>query len=586
MLPIKKYKLVLLLVLLFCSTFSAKAITVCASHSGMIPNNAEYAQKNADILARLINSGKTVKINDTFFIGEAHVEIISDVSIKGTRLGKMILTGGKVFKLGKPVSVTISKLFVGAKGMVSGESSPILFMAEKPLVHKDVTFSKMVVDGIRLYSQKKEDSYTGNVGLRRLVFENNEVKSVGRHLIYLADCQADEVLIEYNRISNMLSIAFLIGLNDISDKKKMVDRVIIKNNLLDNAGVELKDDYAFTYHTPFIVEANQCECTENVFKNYISTASKPIALYAAYLSCNRVVFDHNRMVDCISLGNSTYNEVFKCKSAPTKGEFRQLTNNEFVVTPGLLSKYKLESTPKVSLLGIQMPAMDTVIMNNNNVDLACDFVFGATTQCAYRLFQCENNTFSYRKYGKKAKQLVRLKPSAGTSGSILIRNNTMKPQFDADDVYGLFSYDSDNYRIVIEGNALSGALPYGDNDGKAHQGTTLVSRNNHIDLGSYAGAIRISHDMDADDEISGGGAYQIRLYSSKQSKGKISWTFKDSKPSAIFPAYSSPETVDYTIEWHSKDGKTLWYDRRVKDNRYTNETSSNSVFSLTYNQGE
>mgnify|MGYP002856124815 CR=1 FL=1 len=572
----------MLAALLSCVGISAEAATMCGSRAGMIPNDISAASKNATILANLINSGKTVKINKPFYIGESSVDIVSDVIIKGTSSGKLILTGVKTFKLGKTVSISVSKLSVSTKGAVSAVSSPILFMADKPLMHKDVTFSKMVVDGVRLYSQKKDDGYTGNVGLRKLVFSNNEVKSVGRHLIYLADCQADEVMITDNRVTNMLSIAFLIGLNDISDKHKMVDRVIIRNNRFDNSGVELTDDYSFTYHTPFIVEANKCECTGNVFKNFVSIASKPIALYAAYLSCNRVVFDHNTMVDCIALGNSTYNEVFKCKSAPTKGEFRLLTNNKFIVTKELIAQHKLGEMPKVSLLGIQMPAMDTVIMTNNKVDLACDFVFGATTQCEYKLFRCENNDFAYRKYGKAAKQLIRLKPSKGSTGHIVIRNNTMRPQQEAEDVYGLYAYDSDNYKIVIEDNVLSGALPYGDNDGKSHQGTTLSSHNNRIDLGSYAGAIRISQDMDADDEISGGKDYQIRIYSTEKSQGSISWTFRGSKPATILPAYSGSDKVNYSVEWESTDDESLSYTRKTKDDKYINKNSLNSKFKVSY----
>lgn len=569
--------------MLLCSTSPIEGITLCALHTGMIPDDVSAAQKNAEILANIINSGKTVNINKTFYIGDSPVEVVSDVIIKGTRSGNLILTGGKAFKLGKPVSISVSKLRVSSKANVSAESSPILFFAEKPLIHKDIAFSQMIIDGVRLYSQKKDENYTGDVGLRRLVFENNEVKAVGRHLIYMANCQAEEVVIKNNRVTNMLSIAFLIGLNEVSDRRKMVDRVSIKDNIFDNVGVVLNNDYTYTYHTPLLIEANQCECTENVFKNYVSTASKPIALYAAYLSCNRVVFEHNKIENCIALGNSTYNEVFKCKSAPTKGEFRQLTNNEYVVTPGLLSKYNLKFVPKVSLLGLQMSAMDTVIMSNNKVDVACDFVFGATTQCVYKLFQCENNTFSYRKFGKKAKQLIRLKSCIGILGSIIIKNNIMKPKQEAEDVYGLFAYDSDNYHIIIEDNILSGALPYGDNDGKSHQRTTLLSKNNRIDLGSYTGPIRISHDMNADDEILGGKDYQICVYATDQNKGQITWRFKDSKPIAILPAYSCSEPIDYSIDWHSLDGGKLKYDKRVKDNRYTNMDSFKSVLSLTYN---
>lgn len=568
--------------ILICNITFANGATVCASRTGMIPNDVFAAQKNAKILANAINSGKTVKINKTFYIGESSVDIVSDVNIKGTRSGKLILTGGKAFKLGKPVSISVSKFFVGTKGGVSAESSPILFMAEKPLVHKDVIFSKMVVDGVRLYSQKRDEGYTGDLGLRKLVVSNNDVKSVGRHLIYLADCKADEVMIADNRVTNMLPIAFLIGLNDISDKQKMVDKVIITNNSFDNSGVVLEDDYSYTYHTPFIVEANRCECTGNEFKHFVSIATKPIALYAAYLSCNRVVFDHNKIVDCIALGNSTYNEVFKCKSAPTKGEYRQLTDNEFVVTKELIERYRLGEMPKVSLLGIQMTAMDTVIMNNNKVNLACDFVFGATKQCEYKLFQCENNSFAYRKYGKVAKQLIRLRPSKGAKGEIVIRNNTMSPQQEAEDVYSLYAYDSDNYDIIIENNVLSGALPYGDNDGKAHKETTLFSKNNRINLGSYAGAIRIAQDMDADDEISGGKDYQIRIYSTEKSQGSITWTFRNSKPASILPAYSGANNVDYSVEWESSDSGNVSYSRKTKDNKYVNKNSLNSKFKVSY----
>ena len=57
--------------ILICNITFANGATVCASRTGMIPNDVSAAQKNAKILASVINSGKTVKINKTYYIGES-----------------------------------------------------------------------------------------------------------------------------------------------------------------------------------------------------------------------------------------------------------------------------------------------------------------------------------------------------------------------------------------------------------------------------------------------------------------------------------------------------------------------------------
>ena len=77
--------------------------------------------------------------------------------------------------------------------------------------------------------------------------------------------------------------------NALNDKK---NRIVIENNY-----IYCDDDYIIdsnassTYYTAFLLECDACEYRNNHVEGMKASAN--IAIYDAYLSCNKVVSDNN-----------------------------------------------------------------------------------------------------------------------------------------------------------------------------------------------------------------------------------------------------------------------------------------------------
>ena len=494
-------------VVLSCA--NAKA---CPSLSKPVPNSIKHARYNTECFANAINHGKIIRIDDTYYVSRCDALIHKDIVISGS--GKLILIDSEIFTVDTPISVKIKNITITTTQPKRYNSQIRFIVSKGRLYHKEVRFEKCVVEGVRVYTQIAEDVDQVLVkdGVKKFVFRGNKVFDTGYCLVRLGNCLCEEAIIENNEFRRMLANLFDFGLDN--DYRNLTftrfQKVVFNNNIVDNEGIPLDKDYNYLYCTPLLAECDYAECKNNVFKSIICVNESPIALYAFYLSGNTVVITDNQMEDCINLGNSTYNAVFKCKS----GGDRYITGNCFVVTESCLNKYgKRGDDAFVRLISLQAANYGTVLIDNNRIDVACNFVFGSGVRAEYKNFAFENNSIKYHDLGPTARQLLRLNPATSGDNKIVVRNNVMTPERLPSTSHGLFAYDCSGYSITVTDNVLYGYLPYGDNATEVYSLKTGVSENNKIILGEKTSLVRVSINMlNIKDKIVANGDYSIRLY--------------------------------------------------------------------------
>ncbi len=509
----KSYKFILgqLLVCVFL-VLSGTDAKACSTLSRPVPNSIKHTRYNTECFANAINRGRKIRIDDTYYVSRADALIHKDIVISGS--GKLILTDSEFFTVNAPISVNVKGITITTTQPKRYNSQIRFIVSKSKLYHKEVRFERCVIEGVRVYTQIADDVDQVRVkdGVKKFVFKGNKVFDTGYYLVRLGSCLCEEAVIENNEFRRMLASLFDFG-QDNDYRHLSFSRfktVIFNNNVVDNEGVPLDKNYDYLYCTPLLAECDYAECKNNVFRSIISVNENPIALYAFYLSGNTVVIAENQMEDCINLGNSTYNAMFKCKS----GGDRYITDNSFVVTESCLKKYgKRNDDAFVRLISLQAANYGTVRIVNNRIDVACDFVFGSGVRAEYRDFAFENNSIKYNDLGPTAHQLLRLNPATKGDNKIVVRNNVMSPARFPSTSHGLFAYDCSGYTITVTDNVLYGYLPYGDNETEVYSLKSGTSENNTVVLGTKTSLVRVSINMlNIKDRIVSEGEYSIRLY--------------------------------------------------------------------------
>lgn len=496
-------------------TFFYVPLLACPVKKKAIPNSIDKAGYNAQCFAEAINKGKKIKINNTYYVSACNIPINKDIVITGK--GEIIVVGSDVFTVNSPISIKIKGVTISTKQQKKYNSQTRFIVSQKQLYHKEVCFENCTIDGVRVYTQVASDVDQATIkdGVRRFVFQGNRVNNTGYFVVRLGNCLCEEAVIRNNEFYRMQSSLFDFGVDN--DYRHLsfcrLKRVLFNNNIIDNTGYLVEADYDFLYCTPIMAECDYAECKGNTFKSIIYINEKPIALYPFYLSGNTVIIANNSIIDCINLGNSTYNEIFKCKNTINKGGVRYITNNYCVVSDSCMELAPDKKSVFTRLVSLQSDYFENVVITNNRINLACNFVFGAGTKCEYRYFLFEDNSINYQGSGPTAHQLLRLYPATKGDNSIIIRNNRMASVQMPELSHGLFAYDCTGYSVSVNDNILYGFLPYGDNETEVYTLRQGNSSNNTVFLGTKTSLVRVSvNRLNINDKIVADGEYSIKMY--------------------------------------------------------------------------
>lgn len=502
----------------------------------LVQNSISAADENADVLVRMINSGKKVRLKGKiYYVGSAKEPIHKNIYIKGP--GTIITTTGNNLFVDSPVSIRINGVTLKTVVDISAGVQNRFIVNEGINYHKLLEVRGCEINGVRIFTHVASDVDQSKVldGVKRVSFLNNTVSNIGDYILLLTNCRSDEVRIEKNIITRMYVMGFGLGVdNSFRDLGfARMKNVIFKSNTIDNSGLIITDADVFgsTYMTPLLCEADYCLCESNTFTHILATKHKPIALYPFYLSCRRVVIRNNYIEDCIHLADSSYNEMFKCKGGPGGAKDRQIIGNRYVITDQCLNLVPDDrAMPFIRFTCFQYPEMGNVEIRDNTVDVACDFVFGAGARCSYQSFSFENNSFRYNDIGPSSRQLIRLAAALNSGCNVTIRNNVMTPIQPAKDVFGIFLGDCSGYNFVISNNLFSGCLPTGEPDVDQTTPLYFTSMHNRVDLGESHSSVRISRGVSCDDTFTGGNKYTMYIYPKDSMQGNLLLHFEGVSP--------------------------------------------------------
>lgn len=510
-----------------------------ASEHRLIPNSVADANANAEVLVGMINAGMKITLGgNKYYIGTAKDRIYKNICIEGP--GTIITTANNNLFVDSPVSIKLVGVTIKTTRKIAVGVQNRFIVNEGVNYHKKLIVKQCNISGVRVFTHVAADvDQTATLdGVETVQFTDNTVSDISDYIILLTNCKSNKVRIENNVISRLYMMGFGLGVdNSYKDLGfARMKRVYFKNNRIDNSGLVITDadDFGSTYMTPILCEADYCLCEGNEIKNILITKHKTIALYPFYLSCRDVIIKDNYIEDCIHLTDSHYNEMFKCKGGPGRAKDRRIEGNRYVITSKCLNLApKGSEMPCIGFTGFQALEMGTVVIRNNKVDLACDFVFGAGARCSYKSYLFENNTISYNDVGSSSQQLLRLKPASNAGSSITVRNNIMRPSKPAKDVYGLFLGDCTGYNFTITGNILSGCLPTGEDDIDPSTPLSFKSTGNRVDLGKNNSVVRISRNVNCDDTYTGGDNYTMYIYPSDIMQGTLKFHFEGTSPANV-----------------------------------------------------
>lgn len=548
-------KLIILIMPIFAGIISRAAETI------LVPNSIAEANRNAEAMVAMLNSGQRIDLNgNTYYVGASKSRIHRNVFIKGP--GTIITTTGNNFYIDAPISVKIVGATIQTTRVISAGVQNRFIVNEGVNYHKRLVVKDCNISGVRVFTHiaSDVDQVTTTDGVKNVLFTNNTVSDIGDYIMLMTNCKAEKVRIENNSISRLYVMGFGLGVDNSYQELPFarMKKVYFRNNRIDNKGllIEDKDSFGSTYMTPILCEADYCLCEGNEISNILATKHQAIALYPFYLSCREVVIKNNIIKDCIHLSDSRYNEMFKCKGGPGDAKNRRIENNSYTITKECLNLIpKGGDIPTTSFTGFQHPDMGKVVIRNNNVDLACNFVFGAGAKCQYKSFLFENNTITYNDAGRSAQQLIRLKAAASEGGKIVVRHNEMNPIHPSNDVYGLFLGDCSGYSFEITDNKLSGCLPTGEDDIDPTTPVSFISKGNRVDLGNSHSVVRISRNVNCDDTFTGGDNYTMYIYPSDIMNGLLRFKFEGTSPANIMTFTRLPQAGSCDVS--VSDGKEV-----------------------------
>ncbi len=557
-----------------------------AAELRLIPNSQEAANKNAETMVKMINSGKAIVVEGTYYIGAAKDRIRRNVVIKGS--GTLTTTVGNNFYVASPISIKITGITLNTTRKISFGTQNRFIVNEGVNYHRRLIVRNCTIDGVRVYTHIAADVNQVEVrdGVKNVAFTCNKISNIGDYVLLMTNCGSDKVMIENNILTKMYVMGFGFGVdNNYKElENARMNKVYFRNNTVDNAGLVISDadDFGSTYMTPILCEADYCLCEGNTIKNVLATKRKPIALYPFYLSCRDVVIRNNNIQNCLHLTDSRYNEMFKCKGGPGDVKHRRIEGNNYEITPECLELLPTNAEmPCVGMTGFQYPRMGNVVIRDNNIDVACDFVFGAGVRCSYQSYLFENNRIKYHDAGKTAQQLLRLKAAESNGSKISIKGNAMFPQKDATDIYGLFLGDCTGYHFEIANNQLSGCLPTGEDDIDPSRPLSFKSVGNRVNLGKSHSVVRISRDVSCDDTFTGGDNYTMYVYPGDIMQGSLTFHFEGTAPVNVMTFTRLPNSGSCDVI-ATDDSGTTNYTCGVNDKQvYIKSTSRSDTQVLT-----
>ena len=351
---------------------------------GMIANDASKDSLNYSLLCNELNAGTKIIVDDKYYISGAKnaTAITKDVCIEGKSDNaefSFTNTSGTSYLF----DIQTTEFFMKRVKLtqLSGGFMSALYIKGSQKIENFVIDNCYFEGSIRLVEWSFEDlgyidpSVT-DYGITNFSFNYNTCKNLTHTFIILANVPIHHSSLIGNNINNFSYLFYSQGIsNDNLYNKETAERMSyleVRDNVVtcDSSWNGAPKDQ--TYLCFVLFEGNKCDYYHNTVEG-LHVIDQSTAVYDAYLSCWDLDYQDNYWKNNISFSPSkTHADLMKSKSV-NKSDYHDVKriykNNTFIVEK---SYADIIGRPYEELwvsLGEYTSGMDTVIVENNNIDV-------------------------------------------------------------------------------------------------------------------------------------------------------------------------------------------------------------------------
>lgn len=455
---------------------------------GMVPNDANKAQNNYKLMLAAIKSGKTIIVDDVYYLDSIYWSavdgnlITSDMVIKGTdkTKNKLKLLSGVYFNI--KGNATIQGISI--EGIATGDPSYLLDL-NAPYKLSATVDSNYITGNIRLLSSHIPTTFdfaSTDCGITELNITNNEFydvyNSVGaRSIIYINDTPVTTTRISNNIVTNF---SYLFYDNQVTNDSPNADYIYAhsKNMYMEDNIVKCTDDYdpitrnngKIGYYYCFaITEMNTVECRRNTFEGFHVINSPGTVVYDNYFSVFNLTYEDNIWKNIVNFTpGMDYVDIMKAKNGKgAEHPTRIYRGNHYITEASYADKFGQDRYMLRKQIDTFETWIENVIIEDNTFDM---YILSSPRYKKAINYTFNNNTMNLvtQESASCTQAYVGILEYKDASGNLVPRQITFT-----------------NNKITTENPALDGvASAYSryiiDNEAGSASNVTLTFENNYI----------------------------------------------------------------------------------------------------------
>jgi hypothetical protein len=374
------------------STTPAAAVTagVSCKTLGMVPNDASKAQNNYKLMLAAIKSGKTIIVDDVYYLDSIYWSAVdgnlinSDMVIKGTdkTKNKLILKDGVYFNM--KGNATIQGISI--EGIATGDSSFLLDLNAPYRLSVNVD-SNYITGNVRLLSSHIPTTFdfgTTDCGITELNITNNEfydvyVSAGAESIIYVNDTPVTTTRINNNKVTNF---SYIFYDNQVTNDSPNADYIYAhsRNMYMEDNIVKCTDDYdaiarnngKFGYYYCFaITEMNTVECRRNTFEGFHVINSPDTVVYDNYFSVFNLTYEDNTWKNIVNFTPGLdYVDIMKSKNGKgAEHPTRIYRGNHYITEAAYADKFGQDRYLLRKEMDTFQTWIESVIIEDNTFDM-------------------------------------------------------------------------------------------------------------------------------------------------------------------------------------------------------------------------
>lgn len=342
---------------------------------GLVPNSIDYAEFNANKIAKLMNMGFKLIVDNTYYVGASNV-VVNRVNIQGLdkNSAKIILTD---FVVNEAFVVSKEVDYIGVRNLSIDTTLPkgylcfnILFGVEEgaPMNLKNVDFNNLNVSGVRLVSFKVPDVDMSSWGIDKFHLSNINANEIDM-LVLMTNVPFNYLLIEGVNIKNIHRVGIHAGTDNNYTNQSSIyaKKTIVRNCTIENDFIHTNKS---AYLCLLVLEGVECHYYNNIAKNIVCTNNET-PTYDSYLTCDILYYHNNSSINVVGLENEGNVDIYKCKNSIGAGgrTLRNISYNSYILEETYFVDNNLQDLEWSVKLGNMQSSINVFEFSHNYVNV-------------------------------------------------------------------------------------------------------------------------------------------------------------------------------------------------------------------------